>query len=317
MERAEARRLQPHYIESFFLEAFQRLGGTVRAARAAPLRDHPRPGAGPQPRPPDRHRRAGAAALRAHRLREGAGRAQGQPLAAFVCPGHPLLDATHRPDARAPPRPAQARHGAGRRARSGHAAARALLPGARDPGREPDPRRASGASISKRMLYVELDADGATRHLHYAPYLDYRPLDAERAGRRRASSTRPECAWIDRELEQKAQGYAIAHVVPEHLKEVRGRQARADRQDRGGGEGPADQGDHLLGPPRRAAQAPGAGRQGQRPAQLQRGAPARRRPAGAAAEAAGGAEARGARSRRCRRWCSAGCWWCRSGCSRR
>src|SRR5690606_11429806 len=30
MERAEARRLQPHYIESFFLEAFQRLGGTIR-----------------------------------------------------------------------------------------------------------------------------------------------------------------------------------------------------------------------------------------------------------------------------------------------
>ena len=30
MERAEARRLQPHYIESFFLEAFCRLGGTVR-----------------------------------------------------------------------------------------------------------------------------------------------------------------------------------------------------------------------------------------------------------------------------------------------
>ena len=30
MERAEARRLQPHYIETFFLEAFKRLGGTVR-----------------------------------------------------------------------------------------------------------------------------------------------------------------------------------------------------------------------------------------------------------------------------------------------
>ena len=30
MERAEARRLQPHYIESFFLEAFQRLGGTAK-----------------------------------------------------------------------------------------------------------------------------------------------------------------------------------------------------------------------------------------------------------------------------------------------
>ena len=30
MERAEARRLQPHYIESFFLEAFRRLGGSAR-----------------------------------------------------------------------------------------------------------------------------------------------------------------------------------------------------------------------------------------------------------------------------------------------
>src|SRR5262249_60423560 len=34
MERAEARRLQPHYIESFFLEAFQRLGGSIRQREA-------------------------------------------------------------------------------------------------------------------------------------------------------------------------------------------------------------------------------------------------------------------------------------------
>jgi hypothetical protein len=32
-----------------------------------------------------------------------------------------------------------------------------------------------------------------------------------------------ECAWIGRDLEQRAQGYAIAHVVPEHLEEVRSR----------------------------------------------------------------------------------------------
>ena len=36
MERAEARRLQPHYIESFFLEAFRRLGG--RAMQREPRR---------------------------------------------------------------------------------------------------------------------------------------------------------------------------------------------------------------------------------------------------------------------------------------
>ncbi len=32
---------------------------------------------------------------------------------------------------------------------------------------------------------------------------------------------RPECAWIGRELEQKAVGHAVARVVPEHLAEVR------------------------------------------------------------------------------------------------
>ncbi len=46
MERAEDRRLQPHYIESFFLEAFRRLGGMAKRG-TPPLRDYPcpRPGA--------------------------------------------------------------------------------------------------------------------------------------------------------------------------------------------------------------------------------------------------------------------------------
>jgi hypothetical protein len=71
------------------------------------------------------------------------------------------------------------------------------------------------------MLYVEQDASGATRHLHYAPYLDYRPLTA---GEPSVDSIldRPECQWIDRELERRAQGYAIAQVVPNHLAEVKG-----------------------------------------------------------------------------------------------
>ena len=56
MERAEARGLQPHYIESFFLEAFKQLGGTAR--QREPRRyevTHASPH--PQPRPPHRHRR--------------------------------------------------------------------------------------------------------------------------------------------------------------------------------------------------------------------------------------------------------------------
>ncbi len=80
--------------------------------------------------------------------------------------------------------------------------------------------------ISRRMLYVEMDADGRTRHLQYAPYLDYRPL-AEGEPAVGDLLARPECAWITRapgkNVEQKAQGHAIAHVVPEHIAEVRAR----------------------------------------------------------------------------------------------
>ena len=75
--------------------------------------------------------------------------------------------------------------------------------------------------VSKRMLYVELDAAGNARHLQYAPYLDYRPLENGRPFYS-AIFNRPECAWITQELEQKAQAHAVAQVVPEHLEEVRG-----------------------------------------------------------------------------------------------
>ncbi len=74
--------------------------------------------------------------------------------------------------------------------------------------------------ISKRMLYVEMDAAGQARHLHYAPYLDYRPLTTDEPD----SATilaQPECGWITQSLERQAQGYAVARVVPEHLAEVR------------------------------------------------------------------------------------------------
>jgi hypothetical protein len=77
-------------------------------------------------------------------------------------------------------------------------------------------------TVSQQMLYVELDAAGHTRHLHYAPYLDYRPLHPDELNIDRLLS-HPAYTWISRELEQKAMAHAIMHVVPEHLKEVRGR----------------------------------------------------------------------------------------------
>ena len=221
MERAEARRLQPHYIESFFLEAFQRLGGTAKQREPrryeithvpAPVRNRDRLIGIGEPVLPRYERIAFEKSLVAP---------QGQPLAAFVCPGHPLLDSVidltlerHRD---------LLKRGA-------------VLVDERDSGTQPRvlfylehaiqdaglTRAGERRVVSKRMLYVELDADGATRHVHYAPYLDYRPLATGEPGVD-AILDRPECAWITRELEQKAQGYAVAHVVPEHLAEVRGR----------------------------------------------------------------------------------------------
>jgi hypothetical protein len=77
-------------------------------------------------------------------------------------------------------------------------------------------------TISKQMLYVEMDANGQTRHFHYAPYLDYRPLKSGELDIDALLSL-PQCQWIHRELEQKVLGYAIAHLVPKHLQEVKDR----------------------------------------------------------------------------------------------
>ena len=92
MERAEARRLQPHYIESFFLEAYKRLGGTVRQ------------------REPRRYQVTHVPAhIRNRHLASGTGEpilsryeriafekalvaSPRRPPASFVCPGHPLLE---------------------------------------------------------------------------------------------------------------------------------------------------------------------------------------------------------------------------------
>ena len=38
--------------------------------------------------------------------------------------------------------------------------------------------------------------------------------------------SRPECGWLQRGLEQQALDYAIEHVVPEHLSEVRNRKIK-------------------------------------------------------------------------------------------
>ena len=221
MERAEARRLQPHYVESFFLEAFKQLGGTIRQREPrryevthvpAPIRNRDRLLGVGEPVLPRYDRIAFEKTLVAP---------QGQSLAAFICPGHPLLEAIL--DLTLERQRDLLRRGT-------------VLVDERDFGTAPRvlfylehaiqdasiTKSGERRTVSQQMLYVELDGTGNTRHLHYAPYLDYRPLHPDELNLDRLLS-HPACAWISRDLEQKAITHAIMHVVPEHLQEVRGR----------------------------------------------------------------------------------------------
>ncbi|MGC2775024.1 MAG: helicase-related protein, partial [Bradyrhizobium sp.] len=221
MERADARRLQPHYIESFFLEAFQRLGGTTKRRESgryeithvpAPVRNRDRLIGFGEPVQPRYERVA---------FEKDLVTPVGQTPAAFLCPGHPLLNSVI--DLTLERQRDLLRRGA-------------VLIDERDAGAHPRvlfflehaiqdaslTRSGERRVVSKRLLFVEIDRDGVARHLNYAPYLDYRALNAEEPGLADIL-TRPECGWIGRELEGKAQAHAIAKVVPEHLAEVRDR----------------------------------------------------------------------------------------------
>ena len=234
MERAEARRLQPHYTEAFFLDAFRRLGGTAheREPRRYELTYVP-----PAIRSRDRAIGTGESVLARYErvaFEKALVAPPGQPLAAFVCPGHPLLDATldltlerHRDLLRRGTVLVDERD-AGTTPRVLFTVEHAVQDGA--PAR---PGTSSGSAerrtVSQRMLFVEMGPDGAARGIPYAPYLDYRPL-AEGEPNVDAILSHPSCAWITRELEAEALRHAVVHAVPEHIAEVRERRmARIDK----------------------------------------------------------------------------------------
>jgi hypothetical protein len=92
-------------------------------------------------------------------------------------------------------------------------------------------------TISKRLLYVEMNEQGNVKHLNYAPYLDYRPLrDSEPTVDELFA--RNDLNWITQGIEKRALEYAIGNVVPSHIKDVRDRRmsliekTRAAVQDR-------------------------------------------------------------------------------------
>ncbi|MBU2763748.1 helicase-related protein [Acidithiobacillus caldus] len=226
MEKAEARKLQPYFIRSFFNQAFQQLGGELRPREPgryeithvpANIRERDRRIAG-------RDRRNLAPVLRKYervcfekqyvRLTDRIG----APMASLIHPGHPLMQSitdlvleAHRN---------QLKQGA-------------VLVDPSDMGLTPrvmfliDHSVKEGGDpahvVSRRMQFVEIDPQGVAINAGWAPHLDLEPTGKADMGLIEDVLAAP---WITQNLEQVALAYASTHLVPEHFDEVRARREK-------------------------------------------------------------------------------------------
>jgi superfamily II DNA or RNA helicase len=217
MERAEARRLQPHYIESFFRQAFTHLGGQMHARESGRFEITRVPGS---IRERDRAiGRSEPVLERYERICFDKSQINGPPVAAFVCPGHPLLDSTI--DLVLERYRDLLKRGAvlvndadeGEDIRALFYLHHAVQDGRQN-------RTGEQLVISERMQFVEVNAAGRVRDGGPAPYLDYRPITA---AERAIVADELTASWLSRNLEAEVLGYAITQLTPSHLDEIRTR----------------------------------------------------------------------------------------------
>lgn len=219
MERADARRLQPHFIASFFIEAFRLLGGTIheREPKRFEIRHVPA-----VIRNRDREIGRGEAVLQRYEritFEKDLISVPGKPMAAFVCPGHPLLDATL--DLIIERYRDLLKRGAVLVDETDEGdQVRALLYLDHSIQDARTDRAGNRRIVSRRLQFVEVDADGNASNAGPAPYLDYRP-PTETELETLSSFTHAE--WLKSDLESRAQEHAAVHLVPQHLAELRSR----------------------------------------------------------------------------------------------
>lgn len=219
MERAEARRLQPHFIASFFKQAFSLLGGAMHEREKNRFEVTRVPA---EIRYRDRQIGSGELVLARYEritFEKSLTAFTGKPLAEFVCPGHPLLEAVS--DLILERYREILKRGA-------------VLIDETDHGQElramfyidhsiQDARTDSSGNrrlVSRQMQFVELDRSQQIKNAGYAPYLNYRAATDDD---KTALADAIAADWLKDDLENLVLAYAAEHLVPRHFEEVRQR----------------------------------------------------------------------------------------------
>jgi SNF2 family DNA or RNA helicase len=220
MERAEARKLQPHFLRDFFLQAFAHLGGAIRERETGRFEVTSVP---VELRRRDRQIGMGAPMLRRYErvtFEKQLVAVEGRPFAEYVTPGHPLLDCTM--DVIIERYDSLLRQGA-------------VLVDTTDLTDVPhvmvylqhaivDGRMDSAGNrrvVSKRFEFVQIDLDGNARGAGWAPYLDCRPTTPEEFD---LLAEVVNAGWVRDDLETKALSHGV-ELARGHLDEVRRRTA--------------------------------------------------------------------------------------------
>lgn len=217
MERAEAQRLQPHHIQSFFVEAFQQLGGKLKEReegrweiKHVPMRIRER----------DRQIGTGAPVQKKYeRICFDKSRINQQPVATFVCPGHPLLEAVI----------SIVREQYGQLMKQG-----AVLVDETDDGTDistifllehtvQDGRRLSNGKphvISQKLQFAAIDKTGDTVNAGIAPHLNLRPASKDEI---ELVEEKLKDDWLTTDLEKNAVHFATVELAQGHVAEVKAR----------------------------------------------------------------------------------------------
>ncbi|GAA5121279.1 helicase-related protein [Haloechinothrix salitolerans] len=207
MDEARARRLQPHYIEWTFRNAFKRLGG--RLAR----REKGRYEISNVPAAIRNAAKRGPVATRYERVTFDLAHAEidGGPRADLLAPGHPLHDAVADQTIERLTQTLDR----GTVLVSATVEKPVLLVGVVE-----EVVDAAGRSVARRFGYAFVDDTGEVSPAGPAPYLDCVP-----APEGPVTQQARQLPWMG-DAEAKATSWIIAHQLPEYLAEVQSRRSR-------------------------------------------------------------------------------------------